>query len=139
MNSMTFSPRGNVIKRELSKKSNTKDQGSVNQSVLLMHGGGSALMNPQTHESSTEKLLMSNDKVTVKELWSSTPKPDFTNILADKLEFESFLQEAKNRDDALKNKIEKKKIEIKKQEKEKEEEKARQQEIFAEQRRVKLE
>ena len=83
-------------------------------------------MNPTSHESSTEKLLMSNDKVTVKDLWSATPKPDFTSILEDRLDYDSFLQEAKNRANNLKIKIERKKTEMKKQEQMREEEKVRQ-------------
>lgn len=45
------------------------------------------------NETETERLLQSHDKVTVKELWSAAPRPDFPPFFLERLDLDILLQE----------------------------------------------
>ena len=57
----------------------------------------------------TEKLLLSNDKVTITELWKSKPQPSFPYFFFKLLDLDAMLEEAQEKAENLKNKIDKRK------------------------------
>ena len=138
INSMPFSPKMQNSKRDVNKIM-SKENSQNNQSMLMMHDRGQTLVHAPGHETSTEKLLLSNDKVTVKDLWQATPMPDFSDMLIERIQLDNFIEEASRKATMLKTKIDKRKVEQKQKEQMKEEEKKRSQEVYEEQRRMKIE
>ena len=57
------------------------------------------------NETETERILQSNDKVTVKDLWNAEPKPDFPPFFLEVLDLDVMLSETKEKADILKEKI----------------------------------
>ena len=70
----------------------------------------------QLFEVSTEKLLLSNDKVTISDLWKSQPQPSFPPFFLKLLDLPKLLEEAQQKQENLQNKIEKRKLEEKRRE-----------------------
>ena len=67
----------------------------------------------------TEKLLMSNDKVTVADLWKSNPQPMFPYFFLKKLDLESAITEANQKTENLQKRIDKRKLDEQKVKEEK--------------------
>ena len=57
------------------------------------------------NETETERILQSNDKVTVKDLWNAAPKPDFPPFFLELLDLDVMLTETAEKADNLKEKI----------------------------------
>lgn len=49
--------------------------------------------NEMNNESETEKILLSNDKVTVKDLWNSAPNPDIPSFFLQRLDLDALIEE----------------------------------------------
>ena len=86
----------------------------------------------QLYEVDTEKLLLSNDKVTVTDLWKSSPQPSFPFFFLKLLDLEEALEQAQAKTQSLKNKIDKRKQEERRREEEKIEQAAKQREELLE-------
>ena len=86
----------------------------------------------QLYEVDTEKLLLSNDKVTVTELWKSNPQPSFPFFFLKLLNLEEALEQAQAKTQSLKNKIDKRKQDERRREEEKIEQAAKQREELLE-------
>ena len=82
------------------------------------------------NESETEKILQSNDKVTVKELWNSAPNPDIPSFFIQRLDLDNLLKETIQKADNLKEKIDRRRSAEKKREAERVQEKMQQEEKF---------
>ena len=64
----------------------------------------------------TEKLLMSNDKVTITDLWKSSPQPTFPAFFLKLFDLDFMLAEAQKKVDSLQTKIDKSKLEKRRKE-----------------------
>ena len=64
----------------------------------------------QLYEVDTEKLLMSNDKVTITDLWKSNPQPMFPSFFYKVLDLDEAITEANAKTENLKSKIDKRKF-----------------------------
>lgn len=68
------------------------------------------------YEVDTEKLLLSNDKVTKTDLWKMSPQPTFPLFFLEKLDLHAVQSLANEKMINLKSKIDKRKIEEKRKE-----------------------
>lgn len=73
----------------------------------------------------TEKLLLSNDKVTITDLWKSNPQPSFPPCFLVKINLEQYLEEAQLKAENLRVKMDKRKLDEKKKEEAKQEKAAK--------------
>lgn len=80
----------------------------------------------QLYEVDTEKLLHSNDKVTITDLWKSEPQPSFPSNLLEKLSLDTIIEETQDKADNLQKKIDKRKLDEKRREEVKVEKAAKQ-------------
>jgi hypothetical protein len=64
----------------------------------------------------TEKLLLSNDKITITDLWKSNPQPTFPPFFLAKINLEFYLSEANVKAENLRIKKDKRKLEEKRRE-----------------------
>ena len=62
------------------------------------------------YEVDTEKLLLSNDKVTISDLWKLNPQPMFPSIFLKRLDLDTAIGEANQKTENLKLRIDKRKL-----------------------------
>ena len=94
-----YSPKTSTAKSKSMKKASSSLQHAYQShqqpiSGLSQHNSntpGQQILN--NNETETEKLLQSNDKVTVKELWTGAPKPDFPSFFLERLDLDILLTE----------------------------------------------
>ena len=137
-----ISPRTVVAKaRSLKKNKSTSQMGynslGSNQGTSGQNpdkNGGSG-MSKQLYEVDTEKLLLSNDKVTITDLWKSSPQPSFPYFFLKVLDLDHALAEAQKKAENLRSKIDKRKLDERRKEEAKVEKANRMREEQMEQRR----
>lgn len=114
---MNTSPRigkvARVIKKVASQSTMHQNLPQPSGSVFSNRGEGEQR---QLFEVSTEKLLLSNDKVTITDLWKSQPQPSFPPSFLKLLDLPKLLDEAQKKQENLQSKIEKRKLEEKRRE-----------------------
>ena len=64
----------------------------------------------------TEKLLLSSDKVTIGDLWKSTPQPCFPTSFLERLDLSQELSDAQHKSENLKQKMDNRRLEEKRKE-----------------------
>ena len=111
-----ISPRTGLAKaRTLKKNQSTSQMGYSSQGQRdnpdknAGSGGGAGGGKQQLFEVDTEKLLLSNDKVTITDLWKSSPQPTFPPFFLKLFDLDFMLAEAQKKVDSLQSKIDKSK------------------------------
>ena len=115
-----MSPRGNKT-RQMKKTSSMNNYHAHNGAAInsSARDGYQTENQKQLYQVDTEKLLLSNDKMTISDLWKTKPQPTFPSFLLERLDLQRLQDEANSKAGNLQKKIEKRKL----QEKQKEEEK----------------
>ena len=129
------------MKKNASQLMNYQSQSHASGTLnnMTLHNGVPKDQQKQLYEVDTEKLLHSNDKVTINELWKSSPQPSFPYQFLKLLDLDKLHEEAQEKVSLLQKKIEKRKFDEKKREEAKIEKAAREREEMMEQRRQRME
>ena len=132
--SETSNPQADLAKYQISSpkskaKASKKDNNvnfSASQSQAARNMGQMAVqMNSSNvverasgmlYQVDTEKLLLSNDKVTITDLWKSNPQPTFPPCFLAKINLEQYQNEAQIKAENLRVKMDKRKLDEKKKE-----------------------
>ena len=106
-----YSPKASTVtsRSKPMKKANSSLQHGYQStqptSGLSSHNNKYANDALNNNESETEKILQSNDKVTVKDLWNLAPNPDIPSFFLQRLDLDILLRETSQKAENLKEKI----------------------------------